>query len=232
MKYTVTQKELKKDQIIQKVYKTVDQQNHIRIKWDCLKVDEYNLIIVVRTLNTSFDLAAIERTADIPEGTDIFVYSRRETERHAETRQLDKNYTYYVYPGKLASEGEIEIYRQKDGNNVITEESRTTFTDRYIMPKGKLYYRLLFPIPFAGWNKRACLCMVGKSQYTDRDIIHYKVSGSTEEYSIRLTDTSDEIVIPLKYGQKVSFCDQEIDIEETDFKEWRSWKRIEHGKGV
>ena len=153
MKYTVTQKELKKDQIIQKVYKTVDQQNHIRIKWDCLKADEYNLIIVVRTLNTSFDLTVIERAADIPKGTDIFVYSRRETERYAETRQPDKNYTYYVYPGKLASKGEIEIYHQKDGNNVITEESRTTFIDRYMKPKGKLYYRLLFPIPFGGWNK-------------------------------------------------------------------------------
>ena len=138
MKYIVTQKELKDDQIIQKVYKTVDQQNHICIKWDCLKVDEYNLIIVVRTLNTSFDLAAIERTADIPEDTDIFVYSRRETERHAESRQPGKNYTYYVYPGKLVSKGEIEIYHQKDGNNVITEESRTIFTDRYMKPKGKL----------------------------------------------------------------------------------------------
>lgn len=232
MKYIVTQKELKDDQIIQKVYKTVDQQNHIRIKWDCLKVDEYNLIIVVRTLNTSFDLAAIERTADIPEDTDIFVYSRRETERHAESRQPGKNYTYYVYPGKLVSKGKIEIYHQKDGNNVITEESRTIFTDRYMKPKGKLYYRFLFPIPFGGWNKRACLCMVGKSQYTDRDIIHYKVSGSTEEYSIRLTDTSDEIVIPLKYGQEVSFFDREIDIEETDFREWRLWKRTWHGKGV
>ena len=232
MKYIVTQKELKDDQIIQKVYKTVDQQNHICIKWDCLKVDEYNLIIVVRTLNTSFDLAAIERTADIPEDTDIFVYSRRETERHAESRQPGKNYTYYVYPGKLVSKGEIEIYHQKDGNNVITEESRTIFTDRYMKPKGKLYYRFLFPIPFGGWNKRACLCMVGKSRYTDRDIIHYKVSGSTEEYSIRLTDTSDEIVIPLKYGQKVSFFDREIDIEETVFREWRSWKRTWHGKGV
>ena len=232
MKYIVTQKELKDDQIIQKVYKTVDQQNHICIKWDCLKVDEYNLIIVVRTLNTSFDLAAIERTADIPEDTDIFVYSRRETERHAESRQPGKNYTYYVYPGKLVSKGEIEIYHQKDGNNVITEESRTIFTDRYMKPKGKLYYRFLFPIPFGGWNKRGCLCMVGKSRYTDRDIIHYKVSGSTEEYSIRLTDTSDEIVIPLKYGQKVSFFDREIDIEETDFREWRSWKRTWHGKGV
>ena len=232
MKYIVTQKELKDDQIIQKVYKTVDQQNHICIKWDCLKVDEYNLIIVVRTLNTSFDLAAIERTADIPEDTDIFVYSRRETERHAESRQPGKNYTYYVYPGKLVSKGKIEIYHQKDGNNVITEESRTIFTDRYMKPKGKLYYRFLFPIPFGGWNKRACLCMVGKSQYTDRDIIHYKVSGSTEEYSIRLTDTSDEIVIPLKYGQEVSFFDREIDIEETDFREWRSWKRTWHGKGV
>ena len=232
MKYIVTQKELKDDQIIQKVYKTVDQQNHIRIKWDCLKVDEYNLIIVVRTLNTSFDLAAIERTADIPEDTDIFVYSRRETERHAESRQPGKNYTYYVYPGKLVSKGKIEIYHQKDGNNVITEESRTIFTDRYMKPKGKLYYRFLFPIPFGGWNKRACLCMVGKSRYTDRDIIHYKVSGSTEEYSIRLTDTSDEIVIPLKYGQEVSFFDREIDIEETDFREWRLWKRTWHGKGV
>lgn len=231
MKYSITQNALNSHQLIQKVYKIIDSQNHIRIKWDCIKEDEYNLIVVIRSLKESFEISQIEAESGVQEGTNVFVYSRRDTEGHIESRRQNIDYFYYIYPGKLSGKGEIEIYDQRDGNNIITDQAKTISGSKYVKPEGKLHYEWLLPIPLSGWNKRACLNIIGKSQYSDHDIIHYTVSGRKERFCIRLTDTGNEIYIPLRYGETVSFSELEVDLEEMNFGQWISWKVFKHRRG-
>ena len=85
--------------------------------------------------------------------------------------------------------------------------------------------------PSGNWNKRACLHIIGKSKYTDKDMLHYTVSGCTDKYSVRLTDTSNDIVIPINNGETVSFNKQDIKIKKLSYLGYLQWKYIKHEKG-
>lgn len=93
---------------------------------------------------------------------------------------------------------------------------------------GCAIWYLIFPS--GNWSKRARLHITKKSKYLDKDIIHYTVSGWSERYSIRLTDASNDIVIPLESGETVSFDNQEIQITEITLK-YLYRKYIKNEKG-
>lgn len=232
MKYYVKKSPANLDQVIKKVYKITDVYKRICIKWDCLKENEYDLILVVRSAKNTFDLLSISESKPIPKEVDIFIYSRKESEGHIEFDRNDNRYSYFIYPAKLIGKGEIEIINQQDKNNVITDQSKTFSSTSYMKPKGKLHYSWRLPFPLGNWNKRANLCIVGKSKYSDRDVIHYTIRGNSEKYCIRLTDTSSDIVIPLQYGEFVQFDSQEIDLEKMTFFAWINWRYFKRRKGV
>ena len=48
---------------------------------------------------------------------------------------------------------------------------------------------------FEWLEQKGMLNIIGKSQYSDHDIIHYTVSGRKERFCIRLTDTGNKIYI-------------------------------------
>ena len=85
-------------------------------------------------------------------------------------------------------------------------------------------------IPSGNWSKRACLHITGKSRFTDKDMLHYEVSGCNEKYSVRLTDISNDIVIPLNNGEHVVFDNQDIQIKYLSFFEFLYWKYIKKEK--
>lgn len=284
MVYTLLQDSVSSERLIQQVYKLVDAQSRVRIKWDCLKEDENDLIVVIRSINSSFQLSSIVGNSNLPKDTDVFVYSRRETDGHIECDRKKGAYSYFIYPGKLLEKGKIGILDQSDGNNTVTGTSKIYSTSSYVQPEGKLYYQYRFVVPLVAcvctvlvgwgifsyidylkipvlqplprveyiwfavaivvifvicyilfpsgnWNKRACLHIIGKSKYTDKDMLHYTVSGCTDKYSVRLTDTSNDIVIPINNGETVSFNKQDIKIKKLSYIGYLQWKYIKHEKG-
>lgn len=278
MEYSLLKDPLNEERVIQKVYKKIDTKNRILIKWDCLINDENDLIIVVRSDDKAFSLSSFISNTNTSSGTDIFIYSRKDTDAHIEYDRNNKIYSYYIFPGRLLDNGKIGIWEQTDNNNIVEATSKPYSVSNNIQPEGKLYYQYRFQIPLAAcicsmviawciysffdlqqlpqlqwieykyiaiiiiliclicyfifpagnWFKRACLHIIGKSKYTDKDVIRYIVSECNEQYSVRLTDTSNDIVIPLKKGEKVYFNSQDINIKNLSLTNYLYWKYIKH----
>lgn len=85
--------------------------------------------------------------------------------------------------------------------------------------------------PSGNWSKRACLHIIRKSKYEDKDKLHYTVSGCKAKYSVRLTDVSNDIIIPVEKGERVSFNMQEIQITELSYFNYLYWMFIKQEKG-
>ena len=115
MVYTLLQDSVSSERLIQQVYKLVDAQSRVRIKWDCLKEDENDLIVVIRSINSSFQLSSIVGNSNLPKDTDVFVYSRRETDGHIECERKKGAYSYFIYPGKLLEKGKNWVTKNTKG---------------------------------------------------------------------------------------------------------------------
>lgn len=155
MEYSLLTDTLSKDRLIHKVYKIAAPQGRVRIKWDCLIEDDNDLIVVVRSPSKSFSVASIAGVNSIPQGTDIFVYSRKDTNGHVERDRKKGANSYFVFPGKLLDTGKIGVCEQKDGKNIIFGSPRDNSTSNYVQPEGELYYQYRFPIHVA-----VCLCLI------------------------------------------------------------------------
>ena len=273
------------ERCIQKVYKLSDRanRNRVRIKWDCLKEDDNDLIVVIRSISLKYpDLSKVDLN-NLPNDTHIFVYPRKETDDHIECDRKKGAYSYYVFTGKLEDNNQIVLFNQTNGKNIVTGTTKADTASGYAKPEGKLYYQYFWEgyiakcvlsigigwiiysfvdylkipslqsyprvayvffaiaialvylicywvLPSGNWSKRACLHIVRKARYTDKEMLQYTVSAYEDEYCIQLKNTSNDVIIPLKSGDRISFNNQDIQLKVMSYLGFLFWKYIKKEK--
>lgn len=269
-----------KNRIHKLAYNRDSSNKNVCVRWDCYCKGENDLIVVVRTTDSKFQLNELdgyehEYYSKNHEAT-VFVYSCRESSCHTENKRDSVAYNYYVYMGHLSDIGDIEIYDQTK-DNIINKGQRPFMAAPHAKPELKVYYEwsIVFPIllyvgcavavlivgavlgasgmvlnyvcvgllllfivgyaafPSGYWWKRACICVVKQSSYSEKDIVTYSISNCGELYSICLTDIGNKIAIPLKIGKTITIINEdEIELEYMPYWKYIEWTLKKNRKGV